>query len=70
MTLSTGLALPDPGSGDSNGGLFGQPHEAAPSGFYSVNPTFQAEREMQAYVIIQDHNPPVAQSTAPFKGLT
>jgi hypothetical protein len=75
-TLDAGSAFAEEGGG--NGGLMGQPYQVAPNGFYSMDPTYQHEQEMEAYVINQerawqiaharDHNAPIAQTTSPSHG--
>jgi hypothetical protein len=75
MVLSTGTAFADAGGG--NGLVLHDPY-SAPSGFYDMNPGYQAQQAREAYVINQErawqlahaanHNPPIAQSMTPRDG--
>jgi hypothetical protein len=75
MVLSTGTAFADAGGG--NGLVLHDPY-SAPSGFYDMNPGYQAQQAREAYVINQErawqlahaanHNPPIEQSTTPPNG--
>ncbi len=76
MALSAGTAaFAEEGGGNGGNRYFDQ--YSAPSGFYAMNPAYQAQQAREAYVINQERawqvahagkQNPVAQSTTPSNG--